>query len=58
MIGILWLHAFAPGTDPGPVARLRRFTLNLLRAKGIRNVRQALSINAFCLDHLLAYRVT
>jgi len=39
------------------VARLRSFALNILRANGVSNIRQALYANAFSLDRLLAYPV-
>jgi hypothetical protein len=40
--------------QPGRFACLRSFALNILRANGIVNVRQALYRNALSLDHLLA----
>ena len=39
---------------PGIMARIRSFALNILRANGVENVRQALYINTLSLDHLLA----
>ena len=42
---------------PGMVARLRSFALNILRANGVSNIRQALYANALSLDRLLAYPV-
>ena len=39
---------------PGAMARIRSAALNILRAKGIQNVSQALYINALNLDRLLA----
>ena len=39
---------------PGAMARLRSAALNILRAKGIQNVSQALYINALNVDRLLA----
>ena len=44
--------------QPGRFARLRSFALNILRANGIANVRQALYRNTLSLDRLLAYAVT
>ena len=43
--------------QPGRFARLRSLALNILRANGISNVRQALYRNALSLDGLLAYAV-
>jgi hypothetical protein len=43
--------------QPGGFARLRSLALNILRANGIGNVRQALYRNALSLDRLLAYAV-
>jgi predicted transposase YbfD/YdcC len=40
---------------PGILARLRSFALNILRAHGVGNVREALYVNALSLDRLLAY---
>jgi hypothetical protein len=40
--------------QPGRFACLRSFALNILRANGIANVRQALYRNTLSLDHLLA----
>lgn len=42
---------------PGRFARLRSMALNILRANGITNVRQALYANALNLQNLLSYRV-
>ena len=39
---------------PGSMARVRSFALNILRANGVENVRQALYSNALNLDRLLA----
>ena len=39
---------------PGAMARIRSAALNILRAKGIQNVSQALYVNALNFDHLLA----
>jgi predicted transposase YbfD/YdcC len=39
---------------PGVMARLRSIALNILRANGIQNIRQALYANALSLDRLLA----
>ena len=39
---------------PGVMARLRSIALNILRANGVQNIRQALSANALSLDRLLA----
>ncbi len=36
------------------MARVRSFALNILRANGVENVRQALYSNALNLDRLLA----
>ncbi len=38
----------------GAMARIRSTALNILRAKGIQNVSQALYVNALNFDHLLA----
>ncbi|MCW2242498.1 hypothetical protein [Azospirillum canadense] len=35
-------------------SRLRSFALNILRANGVKNVRQALCTNALSFDRLLA----
>jgi predicted transposase YbfD/YdcC len=40
--------------QPGGMARIRSAALNILRANGVRNVSQALYINALNLDRLLA----
>ena len=40
---------------PGVFARLRSFALNLLRARGVTNVSEAIYTNALSLDCLLAY---
>jgi predicted transposase YbfD/YdcC len=39
---------------PGGMARIRSAALNILRAKGVQNVSQALYVNALNLDRLLA----
>jgi hypothetical protein len=41
--------------QPGIVARIRSFALNLLRAHGVANVSEAIYTNALSLDRLLAY---
>src|ERR671912_2527821 len=41
---------------PGAMARIRSAALNILRAKGIQNLSQALYVNALNFDHLLALR--
>lgn len=41
--------------NPGIFARLRRFTLNILRKNQVTNVSEALFDNALCLDNLRAY---
>jgi hypothetical protein len=41
--------------QPGIVARLRSFALNILRAHDVSNVSEAISTNALSLDRLLAY---
>ena len=41
--------------QPGIVARLRSFALNILRAHGVGNVSEAIYVNALSLDRLLAY---
>jgi predicted transposase YbfD/YdcC len=41
--------------QPGIVARLRSFALNILRAHGVGNVSEAIYTNALSLDRLLAY---
>jgi len=40
---------------PGTIARIRSFALNILRANGVENVRQAVYANALSLDRLLAF---
>jgi hypothetical protein len=40
---------------PGVFARLRSFALNILRARGVTNVSEAVYTNALSLDQLLAY---
>jgi hypothetical protein len=40
--------------QPGVMARIRSLALNILRANGVRNVRQAIYANALSLDRLLA----
>jgi predicted transposase YbfD/YdcC len=40
--------------SPGAMARIRSTALNILRAKGVQNVSQALYVNALNFDHLLA----
>ncbi len=40
---------------PGVFARLRSFALNILRARGVTNVSEAVYTNALSLDRLLAY---
>ena len=40
---------------PGIFARLRSFALNILRARGVANVSEAIYTNALSLDCLLAY---
>ena len=40
--------------QPGVIARFRSVALNILRANGVKNVRQALYANALNLDRLLA----
>ena len=40
---------------PGTFARLRSFALNILRARGVANVSEAIYANALSLDRLLAY---
>lgn len=42
---------------PGIMARIRSFALNVLRANGVENIRQALYANALSLDRLLALGV-
>src|SRR4051795_10492290 len=51
-----------PGEDasrirrkPGVFARLRSFALNILRARGVTNVSEAVYTNALSLDRLLVY---
>jgi predicted transposase YbfD/YdcC len=41
-------------TQPGVMARLRSLALNILRANGVQNIRQALHANALSLGRLLA----
>jgi hypothetical protein len=41
--------------QPGIVARIRSFALNILRAHGVANVSEAIYTNAPSLDRLLAY---
>ena len=41
--------------QPGLVARLRSFALNILRAHGVSNVSEAIYTNALSLDRLLVY---
>jgi predicted transposase YbfD/YdcC len=41
--------------NPGIFARLRSFTLNILRKNKITNVSEALYDNALCFDNLMAY---
>lgn len=41
--------------NPGIFARLRSFTLNILRKNQVTNVSEALFDNALCLDNLRAY---
>jgi predicted transposase YbfD/YdcC len=43
---------------PGVMARLRSFALNILRANGVQNIRQALHANAPSLDRLLALGIS
>ena len=40
---------------PGSFARLRSFALNILRARGVSNVSEAIYTNALSFDRLLAY---
>lgn len=40
--------------QPGIMARIRSLALNILRANGVKNVRQAVYANALSLDRLLA----
>ena len=40
---------------PGAMARIRSAALNILRAKGVQNVSQALYVNALNFDRLLAF---
>ena len=42
---------------PGIFARLRSFALNVLRARGVANVSEAIYTDALSLDHLLAHGV-
>jgi predicted transposase YbfD/YdcC len=41
--------------EPGVFARLRSFALDILRARGVTNVSEAVYTNALSLDRLLAY---
>ena len=41
--------------QPGIFARIRSFALNILRARGVANVSEAVYANALSLDRLLAY---
>lgn len=41
--------------NPGIFARLRSFTLNILRKNKITNVSEALYDNALCLDNVMKY---
>ena len=41
--------------QPGILARIRSFALNVLRARGVANVSEAVYTNALSLDRLLAY---
>jgi predicted transposase YbfD/YdcC len=41
--------------QPGILARIRSFALNILRAHGVVNVSEAVYTNALSLDRLLAY---
>jgi predicted transposase YbfD/YdcC len=43
---------------PGVMARLRSLALNILRASGVQNVREALHVNALSLDRLLALGIS
>ena len=43
---------------PDVMARLRSLALNMLRAKGVENVREALQVNAICFDRLLALGIS
>lgn len=43
---------------PGNYSRLRSIALNILRANGVTNVRQAIYANALNVMNILAYRVT
>jgi predicted transposase YbfD/YdcC len=43
---------------PGVMARLRSLALNILRASGAQNVREALHANALSLDRLLALGIS
>lgn len=44
-------------TKPGRFARLRSFALNILRANGVTNIRQATYENALNFNNILSYRV-
>jgi len=39
---------------PGVMARIRSAALNILRASGVRNISQALYVNALSFDRLVA----
>ena len=41
--------------QPGILARIRSFALNMLRAHGVVNVSEAVYTNTLSFDHLLAY---
>ena len=41
--------------QPGILARVRSFALNILRAGGVTNVSEAIYTNTLSLDRLLAY---
>ena len=43
---------------PGVMARLRSLALNILRASGVQNVREALQVNALSFDRLLALGIS
>jgi predicted transposase YbfD/YdcC len=43
---------------PDVMARLRSFALNILRASGVENVREALQVNAISFDRLLALGIS
>ena len=42
---------------PGHFSRLRSMALNILRANGVKNVREAIYANTLNVRNLLAYRV-